>query len=117
MGRTISQFGWHFEWAGIPNGGDPSFVINFLSLVGGVKYGKLMPSATLAMGERTPNGVEFGLGTNVLIGSEKVINPALAMALGKSFNYSRISIPITLVYATNKAGNRFSIIFGYAIAE
>jgi len=117
IGRTISQFGWHFEWAVIPNGGGPSFVIEFVPLVGGVEYGKLIPSATLAMGVRMPNGIEFGMGPNLLIGGEKVINPALVLALGKSFNYSGVSIPINLVFATNKAGNRVSLIFGYAIAK
>ena len=117
IGRTISQFGWHFEWAVIPDGGGPSFVIEFVPLVGGVEYGKLIPSATLAMGVRLPNGIEFGMGPNLLIGGEKVINPALVLALGKSFNYSGVSLPINLVFATNKAGNRVSLIFGYAIAE
>jgi len=117
IGNTISQFGWHFEWAVIPDGGGPAFVIEAVPLVGGVEYGKLVPSATLAMGVRLPNGIEFGMGPNVLIGGEKAINPALVLAIGKSFNYSGVSIPINLVFATNPAGNRVSLIFGYAIAK
>lgn len=117
IGNTISQFGWHFEWAVIPEGGGPSFVIELVPLVGGVEYGKLIPSGTLAMGVRLPNGMEFGMGPNLLLGGEKVINTSLVLALGKSFNYSGVSIPINLVFATNPAGNRFSVIFGYAIAK
>ena len=117
IGNTISQFGWHFEWAIIPDGGGPSFVIEFIPLIGGVEYGKLIPSTTLAMGIRMPGGFEFGMGPNILLGGEKVVNTALVLAVGKSFNYSGVSIPINLVFATNPAGNRVSVIFGYAIAK
>ncbi|NQV17951.1 MAG: hypothetical protein HQ534_05345 [Armatimonadetes bacterium] len=116
IGHTISQFGWHFEYAVIPEGGGPSFVIEFIPLVGGVEYGKFVPSSTLAMGVRMPNGIEFGMGPNLLFDGDKV-NSALVMALGKSFNYSGVSIPINLVFVTNPDGNRFSVIFGYAIAK
>jgi hypothetical protein len=117
IGNTISQFGWHFEWAVIPEGGGPSFVIEFVPLIGGVEYSKLIPSGTLAMGVRMPSGIEFGMGPNVLLGGEKVINTSLVLALGKSFNYSGVSIPVNLVFATNPTGNRYSVIFGYAIAK
>jgi len=116
IGQTISQFGWHFEYAVIPKGGGPSFVIEFIPLVGGVEYGKLIPSATLAMGVRLPSGIEFGMGPNGLFTGDDV-NSSLVLALGKSFNYSGVSIPINLVFATNPDGNRFSVIFGYAIAK
>ncbi len=116
IGRTLSQFGWHFEYQVIPDGGGPSFVIQFVPLVAGVEYGKLIPSATLAMGVRLPEGIEFGLGPNALITDEGV-KSALVMTIGKSFTYGGVSIPLNLVYATNPEGNRFSIIFGYAIRK
>ena len=65
IGTTISQFGWHFEYQVIPEGGGPSFVIQGIPLVGGVEYGTLIPSMTVAMGIRIPEGVEFGLGPNL----------------------------------------------------
>jgi len=117
IGNTISQFGWHFEWAVIPEGGGPSFVIELIPLIGGVEYGKLVPSATLAMGVRMPSGIEFGMGPNLLFGGDNIVNSSLVLALGKSFNYSGVSIPINVVFATNPAGNRVSLIFGYAIAK
>ncbi len=117
IGSTISQFGWHFEWAVVPEGGGPSFIIEFIPLVGGVEYGKLIPSATLAMGVRLPNGIEFGMGPNLLVGGDDPVNSALMLAIGKSINYSGVSIPINLVYVTNPQGNRVSLIFGYAIAK
>jgi hypothetical protein len=115
MDNTMSQFGWHFEYAVIPKGEGPSFVIEFIPLIGGVEYGTLIPSATLAMGVRLPSGIEFGMGPNGLYNGDE-INSSLVLALGKSFNYSGVSIPINLVYATNPESDRFSIIFGYAIA-
>jgi len=116
MGQTMSQFGWHFEYAIIPKGGGPSFIIEFIPLLGGVEYGTLVPSATLAMGVRLPSGIEFGMGPNGLYDGEDV-NSSLVLALGKNFNYSGVSIPINLVFATNPDSNRFSVIFGYAIAK
>jgi hypothetical protein len=129
MGRMMSQFGWHFEYQVIPEGGGPQFVVELVPLVAGVEYGKFVPSATLAMGVRFPNGIEFGLGPNVMaIGSsggdlpteprdKGKLKTALVMALGKSFNYGGVSIPLNLVCTTNPGGTRFSIIFGYAIAK
>ena len=116
IGNTISQFGWHFEWAVVPEGGGPAFVVEAIPFVGGVEYGKLIPSATLAMGVRLPGGYEFGMGPNLLYTGEDV-SSSLVMALGKSFNYSGVSIPINLAFARNPSGNRVSLIFGYAIAK
>jgi len=116
IGNTVSQFGWHFEYQVIPESYGPSFVIQFVPLVAGVEYGTLIPSATLAMGIRFPNGYEFGLGPNILIGSEKAPT-ALVIAVGKTLNYGGVSIPLNAVLATNPSGTRVSFIFGYAIAK
>jgi hypothetical protein len=116
IGHTLSQFGWHFEYQVIPDGGGPSFVIQFVPLVAGVEYGKLIPSATLAMGVRLPEGIEFGLGPNALV-TQDGVKSALVMTIGKSFSYGGVNIPLNLVYATNPEGNRISVIFGYAIRK
>ncbi len=116
IGRTLSQFGWHFEYQVLPDGGGPSFVIQFVPLIAGVEYGRLIPSGTLAMGIRLPEGVEFGLGPNALV-TDEGLKSALVMTVGKSFKYGGVSIPLNIVYATNPEGNRFSIIFGYAISK
>jgi hypothetical protein len=116
VGQTLSQFGWHFEYQVIPDGGGPSFVIQFVPLVAGVEYGTLIPSATLAMGIRFPEGLEFGMGPNLLISTEGA-STALVLAVGKTINYGGVSIPLNIVFATNPKGNRVSFIFGYAIAK
>jgi hypothetical protein len=122
MGRSISQFGWHFEYQVIPDGGGPQFVVQLVPLIAGVEYGKFIPSGTLAMGVRFPSGIEFGLGPNILLvgkdtNGKTPAKTALVLGIGKSFNYGGVSIPLNLVYATNPDGNRVSIIFGYAIAK
>ena len=117
IGSTLSQFGWQFEYQVIPDGGGPSFVVQFVPLVAGVEYGTLIPSASLALGVRMPSGVEFGLGPNLLIGGNKGLNTSLVVAVGKSFNYGGVSIPLDFVYATSPDGNRISVIFGYAIRK
>ncbi len=116
IGTLISQFGWHFEYQVIPEGDGPSFVIEAIPLFGGVEYGTLIPSGTLAMGVRFPSGWEFGMGPNVLI-TDKAIKSALVLAVGKSINYGGVSIPLNLVMATNPDGNRVSFVFGYAIYQ
>jgi hypothetical protein len=119
MGSVLSQFGWHFEYQVSPEEGrGPSFVVELVPMIAGVEYGKLIPSASLAMGIRFPGGFEFGLGPNVLIGDgDKPVRTALVVAIGKSFNYSGVSIPLNFVCVTSPEGNRFSIIFGYAITK
>ncbi len=116
VGRMISQFGWHFEYQVVPDGGGPSFVIQFVPLLGGVEYGTLIPSATLGMGVRLPGGIEFGMGPNIIITPEK-ISSALVMSVGQNFSYGGVNIPLNLVFATNPNGNRISVVFGYALQK
>lgn len=113
---VISQFGWHFEWQVVPEGGGPQFVVQLVPLVAGVEYGKFLFSATLGLGIRLPSGIEFGLGLNLLLAGQGATT-ALMATIGKSFNYSGVSIPINLVWVTNPDGNRFGIMVGYAIGE
>ena len=40
MNRTVSQFGWHTELQVTTRGGGPSFLVEFIPLIGGVEYGK-----------------------------------------------------------------------------
>lgn len=117
IGRILSQFGWHFEYLVIPKGGGPSFAVQFVPLFAGVEHGTFIPSLTVALGIRLPSGIEFGMGPNILIGGEKIFNSALVIALGKSFDYGGVSIPIDFVVATNPKGTRFSIIVGYSLVK
>lgn len=117
LSNTISQFGWHFEWQVVPHGGGPGFLIEFVPLLGGVEYGKILPSFTLGFGIRMPGGIEFGMGPNVLFSTMHEPATALMLTGGKSFDFSGVSIPVNLVFVTNPDGNRFAVIFGYAISN
>lgn len=116
ISSLVSQFGWHFEWQVVPEGGGPSFVIEFVPLVGGVEYGKIIPSATLGLGIRLPDGFEFGLGPNLMLGPTKPTT-ALMFTVGKSFQYGGVNIPVNLVCVTNNNGQRYGIMIGYAITR
>lgn len=114
LGPVLSQFGWHLEYQIKPSGAAPSFVIEFIPMIAGVEYGKFIPNASLAMGIRLPNGLEFGMGPTVSAGKDTAY-AALLLAVGKTFNYNGVHLPINLVMATSPDGNRFSFVFGYAI--
>ncbi len=116
MGRTVSQFGWHFEYQVIPEGGGPQFVVEIVPLIGGVEYGKVMPSTSLIMGIRFPSGLEFGMGPN-LLGTDEGVKSSLVLAIGKTIDYGGVSIPLNIAFTTSPAGRRISFIFGYAIAR
>ena len=125
IGTVISQFGWHFEWLVTPEGGGPSFVTQLVPFFGGVEYATVIPTLTLVCGIRMPKGFEFGLGPNVLFnfkelknddgGSANPVNTALILAVGKSIDFSGVSIPLNLAVALNNGGTRISFVFGYAM--
>ena len=119
IGNVLSQFGWHFEYQVVPETYGPSFVVELVPLIAAVEYGTLIPSVSLVMGIRFPSGIEFGLGPNLLIGGDekKPVHTALVIAVGKSFNFGGVSIPLNLVCVTSPEGNRFSFVFGYAITK
>lgn len=127
IGSIISQFGWHFEWLVTPEGGGPSFVTQLTPFMGGVEYATVIPSVSLVLGIRLPTGFEFGLGPNVLFNFGELINDnaergspvntSLIVAIGKSIDFSGVSIPLNLAVAINNDGTRLSFVFGYAMGS
>ena len=125
IGSIISQFGWHFEWLVTPEGGGPSFVTQLVPFIGGVEYATVIPSVSLVLGIRLPMGFEFGLGPNVLFnfgalkddGADRgsPVNTSLIAAVGKSIDFSGVSIPLNLAVSINNDGTRISFVFGYAM--
>jgi hypothetical protein len=117
--QVISQFGWHFEWLVVPQGGGPAFVVELIPLIGGVEYATVLPTLTLAMGIRLPGGFEFGMGPSVLFTPtmSTPVHSSLIVAAGKSIDFSGVSIPLNLSLSTNKDGQRVSFTFGYAMGS
>jgi hypothetical protein len=118
MGRVISQFGWHFERQIVPTEGGPELLTEFVPLVGGVEYGKLIPTLTFALGVRMPSGLEFGVGPSfTLVNAEGKASSSLMLAVGHSFAYSTVHIPLNLVVTANKDGTRITMLVGFAIPQ
>jgi hypothetical protein len=116
MGRMVSQFGWHFEHQLVPVGGGPQVFTQVVPLFGGVEYGKLIPTLTLAVGLRLPSGVEFGVGPSfTLVNAEGKSKSGLMLGVGRSIQYSGVSIPLNLAVSTNNEGTRVTLLAGYAI--
>lgn len=117
--RVVSQFGWHFEHQITPQGGGPQFLIEFVPMVAGVEHGEYRLNATLAVGVRLPEGWEAGLGPNLQfprnLNFDRSTSSALLVAIGKTFDYGGVSIPVNIAYAFNRDGNRLSFVVGYAI--
>jgi hypothetical protein len=122
IGAVISQFGWHFEWLVTPERGGPSFVTQLVPFIGGVEYATVIPSASLVLGLRMPNGFELGLGPSILLKVSEItkkdgnpVSSSLVLAVGKSIDFSGVSVPLNIAVSTNNSGTRFSFIFGYAL--
>ncbi|HRI45873.1 MAG: hypothetical protein KF721_05950 [Ignavibacteriaceae bacterium] len=116
FGVVLSQFGWHFEYQIVPETEGPCFVIEVIPLLAGVEYSQILPTITLGFGIRFPNGIEFGMGPNIMATGDKAVS-ALMLTMGKNFNYGGVSIPLNLAVTTNPKGYRVSFIFGYAIEK
>ena len=117
--RIISQFGWHFEHQIAPEGGGPQFLLQFVPMVAGVEHGFFIPNVTFAVGIRLPSGFEAGIGPNIQLPknleSGGNVTSALLVAVGKTFDFGGVSIPVNIAYAINPNGNRVSFVLGYAI--
>ena len=118
MGPSLSQFGWHFEYVVAPKTRGPAFVVEVIPFIGGVEYGLVIPSATLAMGVRLPGGFEFGMGPmGYFTGSKTTpVATSLVMAIGQNLEFNSVNIPLNLAVATSPEGTRLSFVFGYAIS-
>ncbi len=116
ISKAYSEFGWHFEYQVAPDGNTPSFVIEVVPLIGGLEYGLAIPSVTIPLGIRLQNGIEFGIGPNVVFGYP-VISSSIVLALGKTFNYHGVGIPLNVAVASGKGGYAVSCLLGYAIIK
>ena len=72
---------------------------------------------SLVLGIRGVKGFELGMGPNVLFTFDKndPVSTTLVVGVGKSLEFSGVNIPLNLAMSTNKDGQRFSFVFGYAI--
>ncbi len=116
-GSVRSQFGWHFEHQAAPRARGPWLVVETVLLAGGVEQRRFIPGGTLVFGLRLPNGYEFGVGPNVTLGGPRFLNSSVVIAAGRTFRIDGIQIPLNLALATNRDGQRLSVVTGWAIRE
>ena len=116
-GRTRSQFGWHFENQVEAAKNGPWFIVERVLLVGGVEEQRFIPSGTLVFGLRLPSGFELGVGPSVTFGGYPGARTAIVAAVGQTFRFGSINVPVNLAVASEKTGARFSIVTGWAIRD
>jgi len=107
---VFTQFGWQFEYTATPIHGGHTLMFDVIGLVGGMEQGVFLPSLSGMMGFRTRDGYEFGIGPNI-----SLAGGALGVAVGRSFDYGGINIPINLAVMTSPKGTRFTLVTGFAL--
>ncbi len=117
LGGVVSEFGWHFEHRVSPYDGGPQLVTEFVPLLGGVEYGKMVPTFTAAMGMRFRSGYEFGMGPSLTLAGVNGSSTGLVIAVGKSLDYGQVCLPLNLAVSTNPKGTMVTLIVGYAINQ
>jgi hypothetical protein len=110
VSSPISQFGWQFEKIFFTPTADPgpTFVSEWVVLVGGLDQGVVLPSITWLVGLRSLNGTEFGVGPNVT-----PAGTAVAFAVGKSFQVGALHVPVNVAVVPSKSGVRVSLLTGF----
>jgi hypothetical protein len=117
MDRVFSQFGWQFEYKIVPQGGGPAFIVEFIPLLGAVEYGKILPSVSFPIGIRFPSGYEFGIGPQISLFAPDPVNSALVIALGRTFLYKGVGLPVNIAVIKGSGGYHAAFMFGYAIVK
>lgn len=111
-GPFITQFGWQWETRFFTVEGGMTGVTELVLLVGGMEQGIFLPSLSMLVGIRSPQGVEFGVGPNVsLAGAGYVI------AFGATTKHGKLNFPMNFSIAISKRSARFSLLFGFNAAK
>ena len=117
-GAPRTQFGWHAENQAAAGSRGPWFIVERIFLIGGVEKSEFIPTGTLVIGVRTPNGFECGLGPSFSIGPYG-FSTAIVVAAGQTLRYGGIRVPINLALAMNnregETAVRLTLITGWAI--
>ncbi len=114
---VLFQFGWQFERRIFGNAGESIGLIEFVTLIGGMEQGMLIPSLTSAFGMRSAEGREFAFGPNLSFSEnddgDPSINIGYAMALGFSMQTGGIVFPHNISLVLSEGNIRASYILGF----
>ena len=108
----VTQFGWQFEWRYFSVDDGPTGVVELVPLIGGVEQGLFLPSINLLIGMRSVTGLEIGIGPNLSISGSSIV-----FAAGLTKTTGKINWPINFAILPSQKGLRFSVLFGFNIAE
>jgi hypothetical protein len=110
VGASISQFGWQFEKQFYSKKDGPTFLNEWVALIGGLDQGVVIPSVSWLVGLRTKEGAEFGIGPNVT-----PAGVALAVSAGVTFRAGMLNVPMNFAVVPSKSGTRFSVLTGFTL--
>jgi hypothetical protein len=105
---TITQFGWQFETRYFTLKSGTSGLVEGVILIGGIEQGLFLPSGSLLIGLRNPNGLEFGFGPNLSLSGVGFV-----FAGGVTFHSENINFPVNLALVPSSDGLRLSLLFGF----
>lgn len=109
LSPMTSLFGWQFERQ-FPTGmkDAPLPMTELVLLAGGIEQNLFLPSASLVLGLRQPNGWEFGVGPTVTgAGAQLVVAGGITRPLGN------LNIPMNLAVAPGRRGASISFTTGF----
>ena len=99
--------GWQIEHPFDLGEDFPSFMTEFVVLVGGLEQNVFLPSATWLFAFRQTNGIEFGFGPSV-----NASGTQFALAAGLTHRFSKVNMPVNLAVAPARVGVAVSLTAG-----
>jgi hypothetical protein len=108
VGPVVSQFGWQIEKRFYGGGNGLTAVTEWVTLVGGLEQGLVIPSLTWLAGLRTRTGVEFGAGPNIT-----PVGVGLVLAAGTTFRSGALNFPVNVAVTPSRSGVRVSVLTGF----
>lgn len=112
INHVASLFGWQVEhrYAGGEN--KISGIVEFIPLVAGVESGLFLPTISVLIGIRFPNGFHLGAGPNISLAGSSIV-------LGAGYNYQadELNIPLDFAFAVHKQEFRVSFSTGFNLPE
>jgi len=105
---VVSQFGWQVEKRFYGGANGLTAVSEWVTLVGGLEQGLVIPSLSWLAGLRTKTGVEFGAGPNIT-----PVGVGLVLAAGTTFRSGALNFPVNVAVTPSRAGMRVSVLTGF----
>lgn len=93
----VTQIGWELESRIFTSGNGIAAVVEYMGLVGGMEQGLIMPSASILLALRGPEGMEFAVGPNYFYYDTYYLF-GMEFSAGTTLQFSDIYLPINLSF-------------------